>query len=46
MLDDKYTVFGRVEQGLEVVQAIEAVPVNGETPVQDVTLRRVRILKP
>jgi cyclophilin family peptidyl-prolyl cis-trans isomerase len=46
MLDDKYTVFGRVEQGLEVVQAIEAVPVNGETPVQEVTLRRVRILKP
>ena len=46
MLDDKYTVFGRVEQGLEVVQAIEAVPVNGETPVQEVTLRRVRVLRP
>jgi cyclophilin family peptidyl-prolyl cis-trans isomerase len=46
MLDDKYTVFGRVEQGVEVVQAIEAVPVNGETPQQEVTLRRVRILKP
>ena len=46
MLDDKYTVFGRVEQGLEVVQAIEAVPVNGETPVQEVTLRRVRIVRP
>jgi hypothetical protein len=28
------------------VQAIEAVPVNGETPQQEVTLRRVRILKP
>ena len=46
MLDDKYTVFGRVEQGLEVVQKIEAVPVNGESPVQEVTLRRVRVLKP
>jgi peptidyl-prolyl cis-trans isomerase B (cyclophilin B) len=46
MLDDKYTVFGKVEQGLEVVQAIEAVPVNGETPVQEVTLRRVRVVRP
>jgi cyclophilin family peptidyl-prolyl cis-trans isomerase len=46
MLDDKYTVFGKVEQGLEVVQAIEAVPVNGETPVQEVTLKRVRVVKP
>jgi cyclophilin family peptidyl-prolyl cis-trans isomerase len=46
MLDDKYTVFGKVEQGLDVVQAIEAVPVNGETPAQEVTLRRVRIVRP
>ncbi|MGE0362672.1 MAG: peptidylprolyl isomerase [Vicinamibacterales bacterium] len=46
MLDDKYTVFGKVEQGIEVVQAIDAVPVNGETPVQEVTLRRVRVVKP
>jgi cyclophilin family peptidyl-prolyl cis-trans isomerase len=46
MLDDKYTVFGKVEQGIEVVQAIEAVPVNGEAPVQDVVLRRVRVVKP
>jgi cyclophilin family peptidyl-prolyl cis-trans isomerase len=46
MLDDKYTVFGKVEQGLDVVQAIEAVAVNGETPVQEVTLRRVRVLRP
>jgi len=46
MLDDKYTVFGKVEQGLDVVQAIEAVPVNGETPVQEVALKRVRVVKP
>ena len=45
-LDQKYTVFGRVAQGLDVVKAIEAVPVNGETPVQAVTLRRVRVVKP
>lgn len=46
MLDDKYTVFGKVEQGIDVVQAIEAVPVTGETPVQDVALKRVRVVKP
>lgn len=46
MLDDQYTVFGRVEEGLDVVQAIEAVPVEGETPVQDVVLERVRVVRP
>ena len=46
MLDEKYTVFGKVEQGLDVVQAIEAVPVNGENPVQEVALKRVRVVKP
>ena len=44
-LDGKYSVFGRVERGLEVVQQIEAVPVTGETPVQPVTLVRVRVEK-
>jgi peptidyl-prolyl cis-trans isomerase B (cyclophilin B) len=44
-LDGRYTVFGRVESGLEVVQAIEAVPVNGETPIDRVELIRVRIEK-
>lgn len=45
MLDQKYTVFGRVVSGLDVVQKIEAVPVNGETPIERVELRRVRIEK-
>ncbi len=45
-LDQKYTVFGRVVAGLDVAKAIEAVPVNGETPVQEVTLRRVRVVRP
>jgi peptidyl-prolyl cis-trans isomerase B (cyclophilin B) len=45
-LDQKYTVFGRVLAGLDVVKAIEAVPVNGETPVDEVTLRRVRVVTP
>jgi peptidyl-prolyl cis-trans isomerase B (cyclophilin B) len=42
-LDGKYTAFGRVESGMEVVQKIEGVPVNGETPVDRVELIRVRI---
>ena len=45
-LDQKYTVFGKVLSGLDVVKAIEAVPVNGEAPVDEVTLRRVRVVAP
>lgn len=45
-LDQKYTVFGTVVAGLNVAKAIEAVPVNGEAPVDAVTLRRVRVVKP
>ena len=45
MLDQKYTVFGRVESGLEVVQKIEAAAVNGETPIERIELRRVRVVK-
>jgi peptidyl-prolyl cis-trans isomerase B (cyclophilin B) len=45
MLDNKYTVFGRVVSGIDVVQKIEAVPVNGEAPVERVELRRVRLTR-
>ena len=45
MLDNKYTVFGRVVGGLDVVQKIEAVQVTGELPVERVELRRVRVVK-
>ena len=44
-LDNKYTVFGRVVDGLAVVDAIEQSPVNGETPVSRVELKSVRIVK-
>jgi len=44
-LDGKYTVFGKVESGIEVVQKIEAVAVNGETPVERVDLLKVRVEK-
>jgi peptidyl-prolyl cis-trans isomerase B (cyclophilin B) len=44
-LDNHYTVFGKVESGLDVVEKIEAVAVNGEEPVQRVELRRVTLKK-
>jgi len=42
-LDGKYTVFGRVVDGLSVVDAIEQAPVNGETPVTRIQLVHVRL---
>ena len=44
-LDNKYTVFGRVVDGLAVLEAIDASPVNGETPVNRIELKTVRISK-
>ncbi|HEY1304992.1 MAG TPA: peptidylprolyl isomerase [Vicinamibacterales bacterium] len=44
-LDGKYTVFGRVVAGLDVVQKIEAAPLNGETPVTRIEVSRVTIEK-
>lgn len=44
-LDGKYTVFGKVESGIDVVQKIEAVAVNGETPVERVELIRVTVAR-
>jgi peptidyl-prolyl cis-trans isomerase B (cyclophilin B) len=41
VLDGKYTAFARVIDGLPVVDAIAAVPVNGETPQTRVEMRRV-----
>jgi peptidyl-prolyl cis-trans isomerase B (cyclophilin B) len=45
-LDGKYTVFGRVVDGLAVVDAIEQTPVKGEAPVNRIDLRAVKILRP
>lgn len=42
-LDGKYTAFGRVVDGMKVVEAIEAAPREGETPVSRVELKTVRI---
>jgi peptidyl-prolyl cis-trans isomerase B (cyclophilin B) len=44
-LNGTYTAFGRVVEGLDVVRKIEAVPVQGETPVSRIevyTMRAVR----
>jgi cyclophilin family peptidyl-prolyl cis-trans isomerase len=45
-LDGKYTAFGRVVGGLEVVEAIERAEVNGETPVNRIELKSVRVVPP
>ena len=44
-LDGKYTAFGRVVDGLSVVDTIEQTPVSGETPQSRIELTRVRLVK-
>jgi cyclophilin family peptidyl-prolyl cis-trans isomerase len=43
-LDNQYTAFGRVLDGLGAVEAIEASPRNGETPVARIELKGVRVV--
>jgi peptidyl-prolyl cis-trans isomerase B (cyclophilin B) len=45
-LDGKYTAFGRVIDGMDVVEKIDAAPVNGESPVTRIDLVRVRVVRP
>ena len=42
-LDGKYTVFGRVVDGMDVVDRIDAAAVNGESPVTRIEITTVRI---
>jgi len=44
-LDGKYSAFGQVESGLEVVEKIEAVGVDGETPLERVELRKATVVR-
>ncbi|MBM3809272.1 MAG: peptidylprolyl isomerase [Acidimicrobiia bacterium] len=45
-LDKAYSAFGKVESGMDVVEKIEAVALNGEEPVQRVELRKVTVVRP
>ena len=45
-LDGKYTVFGRVVAGMDVVEKMEAVPLNGEAPVTRIEISGVSITGP
>ena len=42
-LDEKYTVFGRVVEGMQVVSKIETLPLNGEEPSERVEITHLRI---
>jgi peptidyl-prolyl cis-trans isomerase B (cyclophilin B) len=44
-LDGQYTAFGRVIDGMSVVEAIEAAPRTGETPNERIELRTIRIVE-
>jgi peptidyl-prolyl cis-trans isomerase B (cyclophilin B) len=44
-LDNQYTAFGRVVDGMAAVDAIEATPRNGETPTSRVELKIMKIEK-
>jgi len=44
-LDGKYTAFGRVVDGIDVVEKLEGVPVDGETPVTRIEVKKVTLTK-
>ena len=44
-LDGKYSVFGRVVDGMDTVAKIEAAAVDGETPVTRIGILHVRVLQ-
>lgn len=44
-LDNQYTVFGRVVEGLDVLEKIEDAPLNGEAPVTRIEVTGVRLIR-
>jgi peptidyl-prolyl cis-trans isomerase B (cyclophilin B) len=43
MLDGKFAAFGRVVKGMEVVDAINNMPTEGEKPAKPVRITRARV---
>jgi peptidyl-prolyl cis-trans isomerase B (cyclophilin B) len=43
VLDGKYSAFGKVVEGMDVVEKMEQVPVNGETPTMRLDLKKVTV---
>ena len=45
-LDEDYTIFGEVVDGMRVVESINKIPVDAsEHPLKEVTIKRIRIKK-
>ena len=44
-LDNNYTVYGEVVEGMEVVEAIGNMPTQGERPIKDVKIITIKILE-
>ena len=44
-LDNKYTLFGKVIEGLDVVHTIEKVPTNNSRPTKEVKIIKFRLEK-
>lgn len=45
-LPPSYTIFGRVIEGMDVAEAIQRTPVEGETPTEEVKIKSVAISPP
>lgn len=44
-IDGQYTVFAEVESGMDIAKAIEAVALNGEAPVEPISVTKVIVRK-